>query len=263
MKNTEKVLITGASAGIGRATALLYAEKGAALYLVARRRDRLQEVSDECRERGAAEVRLGVFDLSEVGSGERLVADAVSQLGRVDVLILNAGYGCFKPVYEYPSEKMARMWQVNFQSPYESIQEALPGLLARRSGHIVLVSSVLGKKGIPYSAPYCATKFALVGLGQSIRGELRDFGIGVSVICPGYTSTEFHEVAALESGKGSVGRPMRAQGPESVAAAILEAVRRNSAEVHLTWQAKAILVVDRISNRLANRIMVAAGQAYR
>jgi 3-oxoacyl-[acyl-carrier protein] reductase len=259
----ENVLITGASSGIGRATAHAFAKIGARLFLVARRGDRLREVADECKSKGAANVQVGSFDLSVPGAGEKLVEASLGGLGGLDILILNAGYGCFVPVSEYSSDQMARMWQVNYQSAYESIQGAIPFLKEKRSGHIVLVSSLLGKKGIPFSAPYCATKFAQVGLGQALWGELKEFGIGVSVICPGYTKTEFHEVAAAESQKEEVGRPMKAQGPDIVAAAILKAVRQKIPEIHLTWQAKLLLGVDRVSNALGRRLMLMASKANR
>jgi short-subunit dehydrogenase len=260
---SKRVLITGASSGIGKATALAFAAEKAQLYLAARREDRLNEVAEACRHAGAPAVTLGAHDLSISGEGTRMVQQALTELGHLDIMILNAGYGSFQPVSEYPAEKMARMWQVNFQSAYESIQAILPDWLKAEKGHIVLISSLLGKIGIPYSAPYCATKFAQVGLAQSLWGELREYGIGVSVVCPGYTRTEFHDVAASKSNKSSVSRPLKAQTSETVAQAILDAVRRNKREVHLSWQGKLILAIDRVSSALSSRIMLRAGQSNR
>lgn len=256
----EIVVITGASSGIGRAAAHAFAAEGANLFLVARRRERLEEVSEECRELGSAKVVASSHDLSLPGEGARLVETALKQMGGLDTLICNAGFGCFSPASDYPPEKAARMWQVNFQSGYESIHAALPHFMEQRRGHIVMVSSILGKRGIAYCAPYAATKFAQLGLGQSLWGELRPFGIGVSVVCPGYTKTEFHRVAAVESGKGEVGRPLRGQDSAKVGQAILKAVRRNKREVHLTLPAKLLLLTDRLSPALANWVMLLAAR---
>ncbi len=245
----EIVLITGASSGIGWATAEEFARCGSALFLVARRRDRLEELARRCRELGAARAEPGVFDLSCPGAGGLAVRSAVDALGGLDILVCNAGYGAWGPVMETTPEAMQRMWQVNYQSAYESICEALPLFLQRRSGHIVLVSSVIGRKGMPYSAPYCATKFAQVGLGEALWGELRDHGIGVSVICPGYTATEFHQVA---SPGREARRPLPGQDPRRVARALVRAVRKRKREVHLTALGRFLLGLNRISPAAAS-----------
>jgi len=253
--NFERVLITGASSGIGKSTALSFARAKCELFLVARRREQLDAVAQACRDAGAARAIPSVGDLSVPGAGSKIVDDCLQQMGSLDVLICNAGYGFFGPVDSLGPEKMARMWQVNFQSAYESIQSALPEFRRNRKGHIVLVSSIIGKKGMPYSASYSATKFAQVGLGEALWGELRGEGIGVTVVCPGHTATEFHAVA--EEGDGSLksSRSIKGQSAEVVADAILNAVRKNKRELHFTLPGKALLLIDRISNGLATRIM--------
>jgi len=251
----EKVLITGASSGIGKSTALSFARAKCELFLVARRQEHLSSVAQSCKDAGAVSAIPAVSDLSVPGAGARIVDDCLQQLGSLDVLVCNAGYGFFGPVESLGPEKMARMWQVNFQSAYESIQSALPEFRKNRGGHIVLVSSIIGKKGMPYSASYCATKFAQVGLGEALWGELRGEGIGVTVVCPGYTATEFHAVA--EEGDGSLrsSRSIKGQSADVVADAILNAVRKNKRELHFTLPGKALLLIDRVSNGLSTRIM--------
>jgi len=258
-----KVLITGASSGIGKSTALAFAQRRNELFLVGRREDRLQAVADLCISTGAVRALLGVSDLSVSGAGLEIVRECLEQLGGLDVLICNAGYGFFGPISAFSPGQMARMWQVNFQSAYESIHAALPHFRERKRGHIVLVSSIIGKKGMPYSAPYCATKFAQVGLGEALWGELKLEGIGVTVVCPGQTSTEFHSIA--EEGEGSLKavRTIRGQSPDVVGRAILNAVRKGRREIHLTLPGKLILLIDRISTGLSTRIMAEVARLNR
>lgn len=245
---SEKVLITGASSGIGRAAACAFAVEGSELFLVARRAERLVEVARRCRDLGSPRAETAEHDLSLPGEGAVVVRRMLERMGGLDVLVCNAGYGFSGPLWEMDAADMARMWQVNFQSGFESIREALPHFRARRAGHIVLVSSVIGRKALPFNAAYCSTKFAQVGLGESLWGELRDDGVGVSVVCPGYTTTEFHGVAS--SGRPRR-RPIRGQSAEAVGRVIVKAVRRRRRIVHLTWLGKLFLGIDRLSPSLA------------
>lgn len=249
----KTVLITGASSGIGRSSALLFARRGYSLFLVARRQELLEEVAAECRRLGSPRAETSRHDLASPGEGSIIVRRMLEQMGHLDVLVCNAGYGYWGPFSGYPPEAMVRMWQINYQSGYESIFEALPHFRARRGGHIVLVSSIIGKKGMPFSAPYSATKFAQVGLGEALWGELRDEGIGVTVICPGYTSTEFHEVASPPDRTRT--RPIQGQRPEVVAKAIVRAVERGRKEVHLTFLGKLLMFINRISETLGSWVI--------
>ena len=255
----KNVIITGASSGIGKATAFVFAGQGSGLYLAARRNNLLEEMKSELLALGAPVCLSAGYDLSIPGIGTRLVQDALERLGVIDILICNAGYGVYGPVEKVSPAEMARMWQVNYQSAYESILAILPHFKERRQGHIVLVSSINGKKGMAGSAAYSATKFAQVGLGEALWAELKDFGIQVSVICPGYTETEFQSLAARDSqprGK----RAQRGQSALKVAQAIESAVRKNKREVHLTSPGKLILLLERISNSLAMRVMATAAR---
>ena len=148
--------------------------------------------------------------------------------------------------------------QVNYLSAFESIEAVLPHFTEQRSGHIVLVSSIIGKKAMPNTAGYCATKFAQVGLGEALWGELKDKGIGVSVICPGYTATEFHGVATAKSSK--VNRPVKGQDSVVVAKAIVRAFTKQKKEIHLSWAGKLLLSIDRISNTLGNQAVLLAAK---
>ncbi len=239
------VLVTGASSGIGRETALAFACRGAPLFLSARRTDRLAQAAGECRAAGAARVETFPCDLAEPGAGRRVVEEVLRRLGRLDILVANAGYGNSAPVRDYTPEQMARIWQVNYQSGYESIHAVLPGMLARGAGHIFLVASVIGRRSIPYTAAYCVTKFAQVALGEALYFELAGTGVRVTVICPGTTQTEFFD--ALERvPSGLASRDVKSmQSPRVVAETIARTVGKRRREIHFTASAKAALLANR------------------
>lgn len=259
----DRVLITGASSGIGAAAAEAFAEKGSQLFLTARRAERLKKVASACRDRGSPNVVCSTHDLSICGEGAAVVRECIEKLGGLDVLACNAGYGLFGPVQDIEPDSMARIWQVNYQSGFESIHEALPHFLERGSGHILLTSSILGKRGLPYGAPYCATKFAQVALGESLWGELKDTGVGVTVVCPGFTSTEFNEASERTGRTRKPRRAIAGQDPKVVAKAMVGAVLNNKREIHLTKAGKFLMLVDRISPSLAVRIMTRLGRRER
>ena len=252
---SKKAIVTGASSGIGAATALALARQGVTLFLVARRQEQLTAVRRQCLEEGASGAVAAVHDLSRTGEGGTVVENCLRELGDLDFLICNAGYGIFGPTRSTTPKQMARIWQVNFQSAYESIHRALPHFSARGAGHIVLTSSIVGKKAMAYGAAYSATKFAQVGLGEALWGELRGAGIGVTVVCPGFTATEFHSAAERLANSPEINRSVSGQSPRAVAEAIVSAIGRNRREIHLTSIGKLLLALDRISPALAARVM--------
>jgi short-subunit dehydrogenase len=193
------------------------------------------------------------------GEGTRIVEECLTSLGGLDVLICNAGYGIYQPVAETTPEAMSRIWQVNYQSGYESVHAALPRFLEKGRGHIILTSSIIGKKGLAYAGAYCATKFAQVGLGEALWGELKGTGVGLSVICPGYTATEFHGVASGD-GQRPVSRPFQGQHPRVAAAAMVRAVKRRKRETILTLPGKALILLNRLSPTLAAHVMALVGR---
>jgi len=256
----KKILITGASAGIGEATAYAFAADGCELFLVARRSGRLEQVAKECGQRGSPRAIWAAHDLSQPGRGTAIVQECLQHLQGLDVVVSNAGYGVVGPVAEIPPEAVTRIWQVNFQSGYETIHAALPGLLRQGSGHIVLVSSVIGKRAMPFNSAYCVTKFAQVALAESLWGELRGSGVGISLICPGYTATEFHEAATRTESAQAASRPFRPDTSEGVARAIVSAVRRRRREVHMTGLGRLLIGMNRLSPALTARLTAWVGR---
>ncbi|TMC09946.1 MAG: SDR family NAD(P)-dependent oxidoreductase, partial [Chloroflexi bacterium] len=185
------VLITGASSGIGEATALAFAHRGARLALCARRFDRLQGVGQRCRAAGANEVVLRRADISRPPEARGFVAAALSSFDRIDVLVNNAGVGWRGRFQDMAETDLVEMLQTNVLAAMLTTQAALPSMLQVSSGVVVNVASVLGFRAMPYSAAYSASKHALVGLSHALRGELSGTGVKVSVVYPGTTATEF------------------------------------------------------------------------
>ena len=251
----KKAVVTGASSGIGAETAVALAKQGVDLFLVARRQAKLSVVSERCFQAGAMKVITEIHDLSRPGVGKIIVENCLRELKGLDFLICNAGYGIFGPTRSTSPSKMAQIWQVNFQSAYESIHCALPYFSAKGTGHIVLTSSIVGKKAMPYAAAYTATKFAQVGLGEALWGELREIGVGVTVVCPGFTASEFHATAERVASSPMINRSVSGQSPRIVGKAIVNAIGKNQREIHLTLLGKLLLILDRISPALATRVM--------
>ena len=185
------VVITGASSGIGEATALAFARKRSNLVLGARRVDRLNAVAQKCREKGAPEVTVRRLDVGQRVEARAFVAAAMRDHERIDVLVNNAGLGWMGRMAEMPDEKVEELIATNLKGVIATTQAALPAMVERRRGVIINISSVLGFRAAPYSAVYSATKHAIVGFSHALRGELSGTGVKVCVVYPASTVTEF------------------------------------------------------------------------
>ena len=188
------MLITGASSGIGEATALAFAKTGARLELGARRLDRLNAVAQRCRQAGSPDVNARRIDVGTRADARAFVAAALRDHERLDVLVNNAGSGWMGRLHQMPEEKVDELVGTNLKGVIATTQAALPWMLARRRGVIINVASVVGFRASPYSAVYSATKHAIVGLSHALRGELSGTGVKVCVVYPGVTGgTEFFD----------------------------------------------------------------------
>jgi short-subunit dehydrogenase len=176
------IVITGASTGIGRATALVLAQKGAHVTAAARDEARLRELAAE--QSGITPVRADV-------TNDQDRAALIAAAGDVDVLINNAGLGYHGLVETMPPEKVRELIELNVLALIDLTQRVLPGMIARKRGHIVNVGSIAGYVGVPAEAVYSATKYAVQGFNDGLRRELRGRGINVSLIAPGPIKTEF------------------------------------------------------------------------
>lgn len=229
-------LITGASSGIGRATAIRLAREGARLALLARREDLLREVAREIEGIGGETLVL-TADVTRREEMERAVAQTIARWGQVDILVACAGAYIRAPVLQMTVADVEQSMAVNFYGALHAVQAVLPPMVSRRSGHIVLISSADGKKGIPPDGPYVAAKFALAGLGDVLRQELRPYGIAVTTVFPGRVDTPM--IAHLRVPWISFKIP-----PEAVARAILRALRRRTPEVILPFQVRLFVYLS-------------------
>jgi len=233
----QVILITGASSGIGKATAKVFAKAGASLMLAARRLDRLNEVAATCQAFGVP-CEVLETDVQDHQQVLRLVDKTIEKFGRIDVLINNAGMGTFAPFHQQSWENIRRTLRTNLEGVIAVSHAAIPHLIHQQSGVIVNVSSVVGKRAVPMLAAYCASKFGVAGFSQSLRLELNPHGIQVCHFCPTSTATEFHEVAGIQPTSRS---PLGMDSADQVAAAVMEAVIKRKRE-HIMSLTERVLI---------------------
>jgi dehydrogenase/reductase SDR family protein 7B len=228
----QNVWITGASSGIGAALAGAFSAAGASLLLSARRAASLEQVRDSLPHPENA--RVLPLDLERAGDLAGCAAEAERRLGRVDVFVNSAGISQRSLAKDTRIEVDRRLMEVNFFGPVALMKALLPAMRARRSGHIVAISSLVGKFGTPMRSGYAASKHALHGFLDSLRAEAAADRIAVTLVCPGYVRTEI-TLSALTGDGSPYGRidEVLAHGmpPDRCAAAILRAVSRRKREV--------------------------------
>lgn len=241
----EKVaIVTGASSGIGRAVALELARQGARLVLAARRQAALEQVAADIR-RLPGEAWVAPADVTNQADVDRLIETTLHQCGRIDIVIANAGVYYRGNMATVPVEVFQQSLDVNFMGAVRPVLAALPHLLAQRSGHIVLVCSMDGKKGIRSDGPYVAAKYAMAGFGDVLRQDLRGTGVDVSIIFPGRVDTPMIDTLAVPL----ISRPISA---DVAARAVVSAIRYRRAEVIVPYHARFLLYAHFISPRLSD-----------
>ena len=186
----KKVLITGASSGIGKATALLFAKEGADLCLVARRGKELSVIAGQCGHLGAKAIGLPA-DVTDEKDVKRMAKECLARHGNIDILLNNAGYGKYGPFMDMPISEWDRMWMVNVRGTVLVTQAILPAMIAAKSGHVVNISSTHGIYTSANATAYCATKFAVTGFSEALAKEVWKYGVRVSAVCPGGVLTPF------------------------------------------------------------------------
>jgi NADP-dependent 3-hydroxy acid dehydrogenase YdfG len=233
-------LITGASAGIGQACARSLAREGVRLVLTARRQERLEQLISEARQRGSDGVFV-IGDAREEETARRVVEQAVTAFGRIDILINNAGVGNYKNLVETSAEEYDEMMDANVRSTFLFTRHAVPVMINQRGGLVLMISSMAGVYGFAGEAVYCATKFAQVGFAQALDKELRPHGIKVGTICPGGVKTEF----AIGKGRTETGvEESEMLEAEDVAGAVLfacaQSPRSRIIQVQMRTMAEAL-----------------------
>jgi 3-oxoacyl-[acyl-carrier protein] reductase len=215
-------VITGASRGIGRATAELLHSRGARVGLVARNAADLDEVAARLGDR----VAVARADVTEQSDAEAAIARLTDALGPVDVLVNNAGIGAYASVLEEAPGVFERLIRVNYLGTVYATRAALPGMARRGHGHIVNVASIAGRVGPPFEAAYAGSKFAVVGFSESLAAEMQAFGVRVSLVNPGPVHTGFTDARGVPFQRAHP-RPLDAT---RVAAAIERAITRGTFE---------------------------------
>jgi short-subunit dehydrogenase len=237
-------IITGASSGIGKAVALVLAEHRARITIGARSIDLLNITANEVRARGG-EVLVIPVDVTDQVQVERMVLETNAHWGKVDGLISNAGQYIRAPVLDMTIATLERSMAVNFYGHIHSVQAVLPTMVRQGSGHIILVSTMDAKKGVPPDAPYISAKCALSGFGDVLRQELHPYKIAVTIVYPGRVDTPMISNLTMPWVSAKI-------SPDTTAKAILRAIHSRPAEVILPPQAVLLHLVNVISPRLAD-----------
>ena len=257
MTSEDKVaIVTGASSGIGRETAIALARRGYRLVLGARRREKLEAVARACRDAGG-QAEAVVTDVARQEQVESLVSAAVDTFGGLDVMVNNAGIGLRARVHETTDEQMRSLFDVNYYGVFYGCLAAGRVMRRRRGGHIFNVSSVIGKRGAPFHGAYCATKAAICGLTDALRVEMKPCGVRVTCVCPVLTETEFFDVQAGRTPRsGRSFARLRGLMPAAVVGRKIAAtVGKPTPELIFTVGGKFLTVLAALSPRLTDALM--------
>ena len=259
MNESKVAIVTGASGGIGRATAVALAGRGFAVVLAARNVPRLEETAELCRQAGRQAGDRAVVvptDVAVESQVQALVAGAVDRFGRLDVMVNNAGYGLFAPVQEITDRQMRDIFDVNYYGVFYGCKAAAPVMIRQQSGHIFNVSSVIGKRGAPLHGAYCATKFAVCGLTESLRVELAPRGVRVTCVCPALTETDFFSRSLVaRRAESTFNRYARKMPPAAVGRKIAACVGQSRPQIVFTAGGKFLVVLSALWPRAADALM--------
>jgi short-subunit dehydrogenase len=247
------ILITGSSRGIGRCVAERAALRGARLVLASRSETELQNLANQLRQQGT-EVVAVTADVTVEEDRRRLIETAVERLGGLDVLINNAGVASFGHFSSSSEAVLRQVMEVNFFAPAELIRLAIPHLMKGVQPAIVNVASVCGRRGLPAWPEHSASKFALCGLTEALRGEMARFDIDVLLVLPGLTRSDLGRHLLRNEGRMKI-EQTKLMPPEQVAEGILRAIEKNRAETTFGWQARWLLLVNRFFPRLVDRLL--------
>ncbi|MBR9814681.1 SDR family oxidoreductase [bacterium] len=251
----KAVWITGASAGIGEALAIAFADAGCRLLLSARRADALARVAERCA--AAPDVQVLPLDVTDPAAVDAALAKAESLIGPIDVLVNNAGVTQRSSAAKTDMAVYRSLMEVNYFGAVALTRAVLPGMLERGQGQIVAMSSVAGKVGAPLRTGYCGAKHALVGYCDALRAEVHDRGVRVLVVCPGFVKTDI-SYAALKA-DGSAHATMdddQAAGvpAEQVAARTLRAIEQGDEEILVGGKETLAVSLKRVAPGLLNKL---------
>ena len=248
----KHVLITGASEGIGRAAAEAFVDAGANVLAVARSKERLDTLAAEFG--GPPRVTPYAADVADGASMEALARSVLAASGAPDVIVANAGIGMDARFAETSDAALRQVFEVNVFGVVRTIRPFLPAMIARGSGRILIVSSAVGKRGVPNYSAYSGSKFALHGMADALRPELLGTGVSVGLVCPSSTSTRFVE-RKLQAGPPQVAVRVQKHSAASVASALVRMARSTRREVILSPEAKLMNGMNRIAPGILDWIL--------
>ena len=231
------VIVTGASSGIGEATARQFGREGSRVVLAARRVDKLEALANEIKGMGAgADVLVVQADLSKLEDIQSLIQKTLEKFGRIDVLVNNAGFGRLDWLEKLdPVKDIQGQFDVNVMGVVQTKREALPVMIQQRSGHIIQMCSMAGLVGTPTYTIYSACKHAVHGFSEALRREVKPWGIDVSMVYPGGVSTEFGSHAGIKRKTKATTPKFMLLTAEQVADAVVSLVRRPRAMWIIPW----------------------------
>jgi short-subunit dehydrogenase len=255
MAPNQVAIITGASSGIGAATARLLAANGYAVVLAARRFERLQALAEQIQGSGGQAFPISV-DVSRIDEIDQMIQRTLGQLGQVDVLFNNAGFGRLDWLENLdPVEDIESQLQVNLVGVIQATRAVLPHMISRRSGHIVNMASLAGFIATPTYSIYAASKFAVRGFTEALRREVGIWNIHVSAIYPGGVSTEFSQHTGAKRKTGATTPAALRLSPEQVAHSVLSVLRRPRRTVIIPWPMRVSVLVNSLFPGLTDRVI--------
>lgn len=195
--NDKVILITGASSGIGKETAMEFAKMGANIILVARRKDKLEQVENELKKFHVSTL-VCQCDVSKKEQVEQISKVVLEKFDSIDILINNAGFAIYGSVSDLSIDEIESQMETNYFGMVYCIKNFLPSMIKKKSGHIVNVASVAASFGLPGIASYCASKFAMLGFSEGLKHELKDTGVGITVVSPIMVRTNFFDHSSFE-----------------------------------------------------------------
>lgn len=247
-------IITGASSGIGQATAAEFVENRVDVVLASRNRKKLEALALDLVSFPGRTLVVPT-DVTDRLAVEALVRKTVEEFGRVDILVNNAGAGLFAPIAGGNPDNMRRLFEVNFWGAVNCMQAAVPYMQTQRRGHIVNVASIAAKVTPPYMGIYSATKFALSAISDALRLELAGSGIGVSTIYPGLTQTSFMENMTQELEVPAIPPVARFVGSDAVARRIVQSIRLGLRDAYISPEDIAIVGLNTVMPQLVDWTM--------
>jgi len=249
----SRSLVTGASGGIGRAIALELARYGSKVVVVARRAEPLEQLVGKIRAAGGnAEYVVG--DITNVAARRAALDRAQSAFGGLDILVNNAGRGAMGRFVDASPDRLREVFELNFFAAAEFIRDAMPVLRQGNRPIVVNVGSILGHRATPRNSEYCASKFALRGLTESLRPELAQLGIDVLLVSPGTTESEFYQ-HVINPAEKQPWPEQRSVPAETVARAVVRAIRLGKREIIPSARGRLLVWLNRLVPSLVDRLM--------